>query len=380
MDDLKSVVHLTTVHPSFDIRIFHKECKTLSQAGYRVVLIAPHDRDEETDGIRIRRLANPKSRLDRMTRMLWQTYKRAIEEDAQVYHFHDPELIPVGLMLKLHGKRVIYDVHEDYSQTFLSREWIFPRLRRLIRIMIILAELVGRRLFDGIVVATPSIAVRFQSLKTVTIQNFPLLDGSGINPSIPYDRREKVVVYVGVISEPRGVKEMIQAVALLPTQLGVKLKLAGFFAPSNLEDKVKTFSGWSRVDFMGWQFHKDIVAMLGNARIGLAVLHPFANHINSQPNKLFEYMSAGIPVVASDFPLWRQIVEETGCGLLVNPLDARAISKAIKWLLEHPEEAGAMGRRGQEAVRNRYNWDREADNLLAFYQKITKWDPKPSVA
>ncbi len=372
MCSLKSVVHLTSVHPDFDIRIFHKECKTLSQAGYRVVLIVQHDKDEEIDGLRIRRLANPKNRLDRMIRMLWQAYKAAIEEDAQIYHFHDPELIPVGLILKLHGKRVIYDVHEDYSQALLSREWIPPLLRPIISIVVSFEEWVGMKWFDGIVAATPNIASRFRSLKTVTIQNFPFLNGSRINPSIPYDQREKVIAYVGVISEPRGAKEMIQAIALLPAHLEVQLKLAGIFVPSNLEDEVKTFSGWDRVDFIGWQFYKDIMTMLGRARIGLVIFHPSPNHIKSQPNKLFEYMSAGIPVVASDFPLWRQIIEEAGCGLLVDPLDTRAIAKAIRWLLEHPEEAEAMGKRGHEAVRNRYNWDQEADKLLAFYQKIAK--------
>jgi glycosyltransferase involved in cell wall biosynthesis len=307
-----------------------------------------------------------------MTKILWQAYKAAVEEDAGIYHFHDPELIPVGLILKLHGKRVIYDVHEDYSQTPLSREWIPPLLRPIVRIMATIEEWVGMKLFDGIVAATPNIASRFRSVKTVTIQNFPLLIGSKINPSIPYDQREKVITYIGVISETRGAKEMIQAVGSLPAHLEVQLKLAGIFVPSILEDEVKTFSGWGRVDFMGWQFHEDIMALLGRSRIGLAIFHPVANHIESQPNKLFEYMSAGIPVVASDFPLWRQIIEEARCGLLVNPLDTRALAKAVQWLLEHPEEAEAMGKRGQEAVRNRYNWDQEAEKLLTFYQKIAK--------
>jgi glycosyltransferase involved in cell wall biosynthesis len=367
---MKTICHLTSVHPPFDIRIFYKECKTIIQAGYRAVLIVPHDREEEIDGIQVRALPKAKNRLERMTRVIREMYRSAIRENADIYHFHDPELIPVGLILKCHGKRVIYDVHENYSQTLLSKEWIPPQLRPMITKMVVFGELVGTKFFDGIVAATPSIAARFPTFKTVTVQNFPFHDGSMTNSSIPYNQREKVIAYVGVISTSRGVKEMIQAVALLPPQLEVKLKLAGIFSPSNLEDEVKTFSGRNRVDFIGWQFHKDIMTMLGKARIGLVVLHPSPNHIKSQPNKLFEYMSAGIPVIASDFPLWREIIEDAGCGLLVNPLDTKAIAEAIRWLLEHPSEAETMGKQGQKAVFEYYNWEGEAKKLLAFYNSI----------
>lgn len=368
---MKKICHFTSVHPPFDIRIFYKECKTIIQAGYKAVLIVPHDRDEKIDGVQIRAVFKAENRLERMTRVLGEMYRGAIRENADIYHFHDPELIPVGLLLKLHGKRVIYDVHENYSQTLLSKEWIPPQFRPIITRMVVFEELVGTRFFDGIVAATPSIAARFPTSKTVTVQNFPFYNSGSIpNSSIPYNEREMVIAYVGVISASRGVKEMIQAVALLPQQLEVKLKLAGIFSPSNLEDEVRTFSGWNRVDFVGWQFHKDIMAMLGKARIGLVVLHPSPNHIKSQPNKLFEYMSAGLPVIASDFPLWREIIERAGCGLLVNPLDTRAIAEAIRWLLEHPSEAEAMGKQGQKAVFEYYNWEGEAKKLLAFYNKI----------
>lgn len=240
--------------------------------------------------------------------------------------------------------------------------------------MVVFEEWIGTRFFDGIVAATPNIALRFPTFKTITVQNFPFLNGSMTNSSIPYVQREKVIVYVGVISASRGVKEMIHAVALLPPELEVKLKLAGIFSPSNLEDEVKTFSGWSRVDFIGWRFHKDIMTMLRNARIGLVVLHPSPNHIKSQPNKLFEYMSAGIPVIASDFPLWRDIIEKAGCGVLVDPLDTRAIAEAIRWLLEHPSEAETMGKQGQKAVFEYYNWEGEGKKLLRFYESIFKFE------
>lgn len=366
------IVHLTSVHPSFDIRIFHKECKTLARAGYEVVLVVQHEKDEEVGGIRIRALVTPKNRFERMTRTLWEVYQTAIKENARLYHIHDPELILIGILLKIHGKRVIYDVHEDYPSSVLSRDWIHHRFRSYIVKGVTFAEWIGIHLFDGVVAATPTIAKRFPSSKTLIVQNFPILNKLVLKATttIYYPQRSPILVYIGVISEMRGIRGMVQAVGHLPENLGVKLWLAGSFSPVHLEDEVKEFPGWERVQFLGWQSHEGVAAMLGQARLGLVLFHPAPNHMMAQPNKLFEYMSAGIPVVASDFPLWCEIIEGAGCGLVVDPLDSKAITKAILWLLEHPVEAEAMGKRGQEAVRKRYNWDHEAEKLLVFYQKI----------
>lgn len=368
------IVHLTSVHSSFDIRIFHKECKTLARAGYEVVLVAQHEKDEEVDGIRIRALAKPDHRLDRMTCTAWQIFRSAIKENAKLYHIHDPELILIGILLKIRGKRVIYDVHEDYASSLLSRDWIHPRFRSCIVRGVTLAEWIGIHLFDGVVAATPTIAKRFPSSKTVSVQNFPIMNKLVLKATttIYYPQKSPILVYIGVISEMRGIREMVQAMGHLPENLGVQLWLAGSFSPAHLEDEVKELPGWERVQFLGWQSHEGVPFILGQARLGLVLFHPAPNHVMAQPNKLFEYMSAGIPVVTSDFPLWREIVEGAGCGLLVNPLDPKAIAEAILWLLEHPEEAEKMGKRGQAAVRERYNWDYEANKLLAFYQKIIK--------
>ena len=368
---MNKICHLTSVHPVHDIRIFHKECKTLLRAGYRVTLIAPYDREEEVDGVRIRALPKPKSRVERMTQTQLQLYKEARMQDADIFHFHDLELLPAGLLLKLRGKRVIYDVHEDYSQALLSREWIPSWLRRRVAQVVTLGEWLGSKFFDGVVAATPHIARRFPPIKTVTVQNFPFLNQSKRNTAIPYHQREKIIAYVGVVSALRGAKEMVETMALLPRRLNVRLKIAGIFNPVGSEDEARRSPGWEWVDFLGWQRHEDAIAMLGNARMGLVLFHPVPNHTEAQPNKLFEYMSVGIPVIASDFPLWRRVVEQTHCGLLVDPLNPKAIAEAIQWLLEHPAEAEEMGERGQKAVREQYNWDAEAHKLLKFYERIT---------
>lgn len=369
---MKKVCHLTSVHPPFDIRIFHKECKTLSQARYQVVLIAPHDQEEEVDGVRILAIPKTKSRLERMTKIQCRLYKEALRQDVDIFHFHDLELLPAGLLLKLCGKRVIYDVHEDYSQALLSREWIPSWLRRIVTQMVACGEVLGTQFFDGVAAATPHIAKRFSASKTMTVQNFPLLNESAKNKAIPHRKREKIVAYIGVVSALREAKEMLDAIAMLPGHLSARLRIAGAFNPVGLEDELRKSPGWDRVDFLGWQRHEEAMAMLGQVRMGLALFHPVPNHTEAQPNKLFEYMSAGIPVIASNFPLWRRVVEDTQCGLLVDPLDPKEITEAIQWLLEHPIEAEEMGKRRQEAIRKHFNWDNEANKLLVPYENAAR--------
>jgi len=366
------VVHLTSVHPSFDTRIFYKECRTLVQAGYEVVLVAPHNRDEVVHGVRIKAVPKPGSRPERMTKTVWQVYRAAVAEDAQVYHFHDPELIPVGVMLKLKGKKVVYDVHEDVPKQILTKPWIPSFLRRIVAKCASLFENIGSRFFDGVVAATPTIVGHFPGGKSVVVQNFPLLNELVAPDAMPYSHRPANIAYVGGISTIRGIREMVKAMELLSEELGARLYLAGAFSPVELHNDICRMPGWEKVEFLGWQTREEVGALLGYVRMGLVLLHPTPNYYDALPVKLFEYMSAGIPVVVSDFPLWRQIVEGAGCGLVANPLDPPAIADAIEWLLTHPEEAEEMGRRGQEAVRNFYNWDNEARVLLNFYERLLK--------
>lgn len=340
------------------------------KAGYDVTLIAQHDKDEIVDGIRIVPLPRPKNRIVRMTKTVWQTYRKALKIDADIYHFHDSELIPIGVLLKLKGKRVIYDIHEDVPKDIQDKLWIPVHIRSVLGKSISLIETFAAKVLSGLISATPSIASRFPLYKTVVVQNFPILQELNENNAHPYNQRPGSIVYIGNITEVRGPKEMIEAIEFLPGSLDVNLILAGAFSSSGLEEELRQMPGWARVDFLGWISRMAVREILDNARIGLVLFHPAPNHIESQPNKLFEYMSAGIPVITSDFPLWRQIVEDAGCGLLVDPLNPKAIAKAIQWLLEHPKKAESMGQRGRRAVEKHYNWEREGKKLVGFYELL----------
>jgi glycosyltransferase involved in cell wall biosynthesis len=368
------VCHLTSVHKANDVRIFHKECKTLAESGYDVVLIAPHERDDVIGKVRIRRLDKPQNRRERMYRIVWQVYRAAMKEKANLYHIHDPELIPVGLLLKIFNKsKVIYDIHEDYPNAILSKPWIPLSTRKAFAFLFKLFEVFIVRFFDAVIPATRSIAKRFESLnkKTVTIQNFPIPNEQGLNKNkVPWHKRLNAAAYVGGIGALRGAMEMIEAIELVSQEFDASLILAGNFSSSLIRDEVKNLTGWGKVCYKGFISRKSMVELLGEVKVGLLLYHPEPNHIYAQPNKLFEYMSAGIPVIASNFPSWCKIVNDVGCGLTVDPLNPWAIAAAIIFILENPKEAEQMGKRGQHAVRNKYNWNVESQKFLALYDEI----------
>ncbi|HFC09905.1 MAG TPA: glycosyltransferase [Chloroflexi bacterium] len=360
---------LTTVHPPFDTRIFHKEARTLVAAGYDVALIAQHKENGVVDGVKVVALPKPKNRVTRIFGLTWTAFRLALGQRADVYHFHDPELIPLGLALKiLTSARVVYDIHEDYPRQILSKPWIPFAFRKPIAWGMGLLERLAAGCFDGLVAATPGIARRFPPSKTVIVRNFPCVEELTFDQeeAIPYPERPHWVVYVGGIASVRGAIEMVKAIAQAKTP--AQLVFAGRFESATLQDTLTSFPGWQRTRFLGWLGRPQVRDLLGKARVGLVLLHPLPRYREAWPVKLFEYMAAGIPFVASDFPLWRELGE--GAGLFVDPLDPSAIAQAIDWLLAHPEEAEAMGQRGRERVLKEYNWDAEAQKLLKLYERL----------
>ena len=371
-EDLKTirVAHLTSVHPPFDIRVFHKECVALSQAGYETVLIVPHGRNESVKGVRICAIPQPSNRRTRAFCTTWQVFISAVRERAAIYHFHDPELIPAGLLLKMLGKRVVYDAHENVSQDILTKDYIPPLFRKWLALGAGFLERFSSSFFDGIVAATPTIARRFSPSKTVTVQNFPVLDDVSTICRHPYSQRPFLAAYIGDTTLIRGIREMVCALELLPNNIDAKLALAAKFHPPELEEEVKQMPGWDRVDFVGWLPQSEVATLLAQARMGLVLFHPVPNYIDAQPHKLFDYMSAGLPIIASNFPLWREMIEGVGCGIVVDPLNPHEIADAMQWLWEHPIEAEEMGLRGQEAAISRFNWNNESVKLLDLYQGL----------
>ena len=364
------VVHLTSVHHPYDNRIFHKECATLAAAGYQVTLVAPCAACDVIEGtVRVRALKPPPNRLVRALRTIPQVYWAALREDAALYHFHDPELMPVGALLRINGRKVIYDVHEDYAGSMAGKQWIPGLFRDIASWGVRICEHFFASRCSKVIAATPTIARLFPGLNVGLVQNFPWRHELAVADAPPYALRHPIVAHVGALSKDRGLAEMVRAVKLVACERDVKLILAGrVFAGAG--GGIENESSQGLVDYVGMLSRPQVAALLASARVGIVTLHPTGNYVNSQPTKLYEYMSAGLPVIASDFPIWRQVVEPAGCGLLVDPLDPRAIADAIEWLLSHPVEAEEMGRRGRLAVEAKYNWEREGTRLVEIYADL----------
>lgn len=365
-------VHLTTVHPRDDSRIRMKEVDSIAARfpGEVALVVADGAGDAEAGGVMVHDVGvSGRGRFGRMLVTPFRAWARIRGLGPEVVHFHDPELIPLAMLLRVRGYRVVYDVHEDLPRQILDKYWLPAFVRAPISWFASAVEWIAGKVFDLIVAATPTIAARFPPGRTAIVRNYPRLDE--FRPTaIRQSDRSPHFIYTGVVAAIRGAREMVAAIGLVEGG-GTRLRIAGVIRPPGLHSELARMTGWARVEPLGWLDRPEVAAQLGEVRAGLVVLHPTRSYLDALPIKMFEYMAAGLPVIASDFPLWRSIIDGAGCGLLVDPKDPGAIAGALRWILDHPERADEMGRRGRQAVEAEYNWEREAATLLDRYSELT---------
>jgi len=363
------ICHLTSVHPRYDTRIFYKECRFLAKSGYTVCLIVADGKgDEIIDGIIIYDVGKSKGRIQRMLLTTKKVFLKAISLNATIYHIHDPELISTGLKLKKRGLNVIFDAHEDLPKQLLSKSYLPKVIRVPLSEFIAQFEKKTCKKFDAIITATPFIREKFLKINknSIDVNNFPILDEFVKEKTNNLEKRN--ICYIGIISKIRGIEELVTAFGIIESNTG--LFLCGDFDEFELKGKVENLSGWSKVKYLGFVDRGKVRKVLSHSLAGVVTFLPEPNHTESQPNKIFEYMSAGLPVICSNFPLWRQIVEGNKCGICVDPLNPREISAAIDFFVNNPEIAQEMGKNGRMAIEQYYNWELEEKKLLELYSKI----------
>ena len=363
------VVHVTTVHPRDDIRIFRKECVSLAQAGYDVVQVVGDGLGEAVvDGVRIVDFgARPAGRLARMRRQPRAALAVVRALQPQLVHLHDPELLPLGVALAREGVSVIYDAHEDVPRQILTKQWIPQALRGVVSRVFEWYENRQVAKLAAVSAATPHIAERFARVApmSVNVSNFPFL--SELAPPVQPVLRERAVCYVGGLMRTRGLLQMVQALTLAP---GVRLLLCGSFEDASFEAELRAEPGWAQVDYLGQVGRDAVRQVLARSSAGLVTLLPMPSYLDALPIKMFEYMSAELPVIASDFPLWQEIVLRTLCGTCVDPTDPRAIAEAMLAFVDHPARVRGAGRAGRQAVLSTYNWPVAERELLALYRRL----------
>jgi glycosyltransferase involved in cell wall biosynthesis len=371
----QTVCIITTAHSAFATRIFYRQAKTLVRAGYDVTLIAQHDGDTMVEGVRIIGLPKPKNRFTRIFGLTWRAFRLALRQKADVYHFHDPELLPWGWLLqKITHKPVIYDVHEYYADCIITKEWIPAFFRGPISKVVDKQEKMLAKRLAGVITVNRDMEDLFKKANknVITLHNYPSrsfvekFNGKSLTDSF-------TVIYVGGVSRDRGYQVMVDAMQIVKDkEPRARCIIVGPIDEAGLS---KAFLGRQAslletggVELTGEVSYQEIPRLLSKASIGWYPVLPTPNYLQATPIKIFEYMAARMPIVCSNMGFVKGIVEQAECGLLAEAGNPEAHAVALLHLLENPGEAQKLGENGHQAVLEEYNWEKEVKKLEEFYR------------
>lgn len=364
-------LHLTTAHTATDTRIFDKEAISLMRAGFDVGILAHNAPDKKRDGIRFVDLGSPTSRVER-----WQSIPDVVRTakrlEASVYHFHDPELIPVGLYLSATtDSSVIYDVHEDFGHKATGRGWIPELAKPVFSYGIPYLEQFAARQFDAIVTATESIEEKFADVNNnvSVVHNFPRTDGLPVAKEYKNRSADHVLVYVGGLNELRGIHRMLEVLNILCERgRDVELWALGAWSTDTDKRRAEEFIANTglehRTHFPGYIDYEEMFQHLYSADLGLALLdtEQFETAI---PTKQFEYLYSGLPVVATPLDAVVKFLPEK-YRYIVPQDDAYTTADTVEAALEVEYDTAEM----QSLVEKKYSWKSEAESLISLYNKL----------
>ncbi|WP_078555870.1 glycosyltransferase [Bacillus alkalicellulosilyticus] len=365
------VVHISTVHHPFDPRIYHKECKSLKKAGYDVnLIVTATDVEINSSSIPIIHLKKHNNRLLRMLFSTTEAFIKAKRSKADYYHIHDPELLPVAWLLKKKNNVVIYDVHEDYETSIAQKNYI-PKLFRkgISKVYSIVEAFFSKKL--EICLAEKYYREKYS--KGICILNYPILNQELLNNK-PYDMPiQSKVLYTGNVTIDRG--------AFIHSRLpSIDPSLSVYFigrCPVDLADRMYEVAEGKQeqiiINGKGKYVRKeDIDASYIETRwlAGIALFPPTEHYMKKELTKFFEYMTAGLPIICSDFPVWKDFIKKYKCGIAVNPNDDQEIKNALNYIRNNPNEAKLMGENGKKAIRTSLNWSIEETKLIKWYCEL----------
>ncbi|SHE96239.1 Glycosyltransferase involved in cell wall bisynthesis [Seinonella peptonophila] len=372
----KKVMILSSVHAYDDPRVFHKEAVSLAQAGYEVELhaVAEFEQKEE-QGVKIVGV----KRLSRWKRLYngWVLYKRALASGADIFHFHDPELLPWGVCIQRRtGKPVIYDSHEDLPQQIHTKPWIPRWMRPLVSSIVKVIEKGLAKRLAAVITVKDDFNVKFTSKgakEVVTVKNYPLFTPLTEQQE---DKSVNRILYVGGVSYLRGYREMIEMMEYIPEEYQAELHIIGPLQHIKQEDQNQEALKEKNIFIHGRVSFEQVKEWYKKGKVGLTCLHPIDNYRESLPIKLFEYMSMGLPQVATNFPQWQEILESNQCGYVVDPLKPEQIAEKVVEILKDPEHFQLMSRQARKTYEEKYNWQMEEKHLFALYQRLLQDDSR----
>ena len=365
----KKIIHITSAHPINDIRIYHKQCLSLKKKYEVSLFVADGLGNKIEKGINIHDIGIFKSRILRifLSSFKFYFYFKKNRINADLYHFHDPELLFLGILLKIKKKKVVFDAHEHLIDQLKSKYYLNTIFKIILSFVIYNCERIFFRRFDAVVAATPFIKKYYQSInckKVMNVNNYPKIDYFNKKKNFNKNYRKKIC-YIGSVSYERGLKEMIQAMYYVKSP--IKLIIAGSFHQGDIK---KLIIKSPKIEYIKSLSRKEIKKFVSNCFIGLSMLNNDPNHKKAQPNKVYEYMASGIPFVAHGSDVVKDLVKRFKCGIVIKKMNPKLIAKSIDYLYENISISKVMGKNGFNAVKKKFNWKFEEKKLLDMYESL----------
>jgi len=371
------VCHIICAFRRYDTRIFWKQCRALARNGFDVVLITNDELCEEIkEGIRI--IPSGFRHTSRIKRIIFSrkfNLHKALEINADIYQIHDPEFIPLALKLKKRKKCIVYDSHEDFPRQILEKDWIPRFLRRIISSIIQIYFKFNLKKFDAIFTVTPHIAARLSTTsdRVKVVTNYPVVENN-FTPFTEeeYSTRGKRILYSGTIYRSSLQENILKALSDLNA---VEYILVGSI-DKRYESDLTQLDFFGKVNFIEYVPREELFEIYRQASVGIAVFD-YSPNLGYKTgslgvNKIFEYMYFGLPVICTDFLLWKAFIDKYNCGICVNPHNIHEIRQAIIYLSNNVHEAFLMGQNGRNAIINEYNWGTQEKIYLDTFSSLMK--------
>ncbi len=373
-----SVCHLTSVHPPFDVRIFYKECVSLSKAGYNVILIAPINQKTIKQGVTVVPVSVPKSRLKRIILAPLRMFLLALKQKADIYHFHDAELMLTGILLRICGKKVIYDIHENNRLNILDKEYLGFFSKYILYFGYIIFEKTAILFYNKLVLALSqeTFSKYYSPKKSVVILNFPLYRP---RPNVQKQITMPVkFVYAGVVHPTRGIIEMLNIIIELKKHnINSTLDIIGIVRPENYINTINNIiisnNIQNNVKLHGFVDASKVNGYIKDAHFGLVFLYPFKRYVEALPTKMFEYMQNGLPVITNNYWLYTKYVEQTNTGLCIDVNNLNTEIEKLISLINNTNQIKLMSQNGIELTQSSFNWVSQQKKLLSLYKSLHKY-------
>jgi glycosyltransferase involved in cell wall biosynthesis len=368
------ICQITSVHPMRDERIFNRCTRGLANRGHDMVYIAPHAQSEIIDGIKVFPVT-PRSGLPLRVLSAWEAFRIARRLDADIFHYHDPDLHPFMNILVSLGEKVVFDMHENYVGAQRHRRGgvfnkMMPAFAAYER------YIVGR--VHGVVYVSHGLANMFSGTdqRSCLVRN--IINTNQMDGWTPPPRDDAPILIAAGrnLSHERQCEKMVQALPLIHEEFPeARVRFMGQFSHDYdelLPALAKELGVEDHVDMLGWVEWKDSFNELGKSSIGCVLYEDNENNRIGLPNRVFDYMFANLPLMVSDFPELRNMIEKTGAGVVVNSDDPANVAEAAKDMIRDKKKLEAYAQAGREAVFNEFSYENELKNLEAMYEDILR--------